>query len=61
MYELANKVAMQWLKDSGFDEVVIKEHSQISSYYEKKSIDILNKPELDEAKEPREAVGDEED
>ena len=64
MYELANKVATQWLKDLGFPEIVIKEHSQISPYFEKKSIEVLNRPDENEAEgeeeeeEKKTAVGD---
>jgi hypothetical protein len=54
MYELANKVSIQWLKDLGFPEIVIKDHSQIAPYWEKNSIEILNRPELNEKEEGEE-------
>jgi hypothetical protein len=46
--------------------MVIKEHSQISPYYEKKSIEVLNRPEENEGEgegeeeeeEKKTAVGD---
>ena len=44
MYELGNKLIMEWLKDYGFPEIQIKEHSQLSPFYEKKNVEILNKP-----------------
>lgn len=50
-YELANKVAVQWLKDLGFPEINIKDHSQISPYWEKSQMEFLNRPELNDVEE----------
>lgn len=44
MYELGNKVVMKWLKDYGFPEIVISNHTQIDEYFEKSYIKVLNKP-----------------
>ena len=48
MYELGNKVIMKWLKEYGFPDIEIKEHTEMAEYSEKKSIVYLNRPELNE-------------
>mmetsp|Transcript_26287 Transcript_26287/g.30405 ORF Transcript_26287/g.30405 Transcript_26287/m.30405 type:complete len:99 (-) Transcript_26287:40-336(-) len=45
LYELANKVVMEWLKKYGFDDIQITAHTQIDEYYEKTYIKVLNKPQ----------------
>ena len=54
MYELGNKVIMKWLQDYGFPEVQISEHSQISPFYEKQNIEVVNKPEGSDEEEGEE-------
>lgn len=44
MYELGNKVVMQWLKDYGFPQIVISAHTQIDEYFEKTYVKVLNRP-----------------
>lgn len=45
LYELANKVVMEWLKKYSFDDIQITAHTQIDEYYEKTYIKVLNKPQ----------------
>lgn len=45
MYELGNKVVMNWLKDYGFPDINITAHTQIDDYFEKQYVKVLNKPQ----------------
>lgn len=56
LYELANKVMMNWLKKNGFgDKIKTKPHTQIDEYYEPRLIECLNN------KEENDPIEDEED
>ena len=62
LYELANKLMMNWLKRFGFEkEIKTKPHTQIDEYYEPRLIKCVNRPEENEPLDEEEKKKEEEE
>lgn len=51
LYELGNKVVMDWLSKTGFGGIHITAHTQVSPYYEKSMVKVLGDGVTHETKE----------